>query len=445
MTDKSAPIPLSRIIQRFASFSYNEIEKLLDENSGEEAQKRALMRTLNSIFTLGIRLHVAIKFDITFGSSKDVFMFLHNSSFYYDYLKLFADNLYHHQQFLAANMVNMYDIRGAIDLLIDNCHSRLPRSIFPKPKQLFTQDPKKFYSLLRDILKSKLLTTRVPTHFQVSFNRGRVILRAPNKYKLYLTITSKSGPFVASKIVYLIPGFSSVTEHVLHDYPIYRWYQSQNIFNPLHIRAFLANGYDIFHNFFIKPSTIANTLAKINELLQQYEDSLYEVDDFIQKTIELLHFRRLYVEALRLTLIQPNLIHIQPRGVTGAFGVSFWDGDSFFDIAITTVCKIFLHGKIDIGNAFGLNFSQILGICQRRIALMKLHSLQSHIGGTLNEDLKVPVLHLGIFDIIVESANGRFRVVDNPELDKYLLRTSTYPDFLKTISKMCSEETHSNA
>ena len=173
--------------------------------------------------------------------------------------------------------------------------------------------------------------------------------------------------------------------------------------------------------------------------------SLYEVDDFIQKTIELLHFRRLYVEALRLTLIQPNLIQIQPRGVTGAFGVSFWDGDSFFDIAITTVCKIFLHGKIDVGNAFGLNFSQILGICQRRIALMKLHSLQSHIGGTLNEDLKVPVLHLGIFDIIVESANGHFRVVDNPELDKYLLRTSTYPDFLKTISKMRSEETHSNA
>ena len=36
MTDKSAPIPLSRIIQRFASFSYNEIEKLLDEDSGEE-------------------------------------------------------------------------------------------------------------------------------------------------------------------------------------------------------------------------------------------------------------------------------------------------------------------------------------------------------------------------------------------------------------------------
>ena len=75
-SDLSQPIYISNLLHRFASFSFNEIEKLLDENSGEESQKRSLMRNLHEIYTLGTKIHMAIKFDSKFRYSRCFFIIL---------------------------------------------------------------------------------------------------------------------------------------------------------------------------------------------------------------------------------------------------------------------------------------------------------------------------------------------------------------------------------
>lgn len=415
--DLSRPIYLSNLLHRFASFSFNEIEKLLDENSGEESQKRSLMRNLHEIYTLGTKIHMAIMFDSKYRHSKELFMYLHNSSFYEQYLDQFAYILFEHRRYLESNIIPMYDIRGTIDLLLDNCNSRLPLSIFDKPP-LYTQDPPHYFKLIRNILKSKLLTTRVPTIYQVRFNRGRVILTVPKKYKLFLSIKTQDGPFVACKLEYIIPGFFT---------------------HKGGVSDIIIKGIDASQKYFINSSSVAKILHSVNELIKKNEDSLYEADAFIQQTILLFDFQRIYTESLRLYRKFPKGLMI--RFITSDYHrIRYFFWQSFFDLHLTpTGIIIYLVGTINIGDASGMRFPDILGLCERRFALIKLHSLQSNVEGALHEEAKVPFLRVALCSIIIDNLSGLYHVIEHPELD-VLLNNSRYEQFLKIVSKWQNEE-----
>lgn len=416
--DLSRPIYLSNLLHRFASFSFNEIEKLLDENSGEESQKRSLMRNLHEIYTLGTKIHMAIMFDSKYRHSKELFMYLHNSYFYEQYLDRFAQTLYQHRAYLQENLVSMYDIRGAIDLILTDCRSTLPLSIFPKPP-LYTQNPSHYYKIIRNILKSKLITTRVPPTYKVKFNRGRVILTIPNKYKLFLSIKTKDGPFVATKLEFILPEF----------------YTHKGNVNDI-----LMKGIDSTQKSIIFTQSISKILEKVNEIIKKREDSLFEVDSFIKQTILLFEYQRIYVEGFRL--MQNKFLGIQIKFYSKdyrRFRVFFWQ--SFFDLQLSSNnIIIFFEGSTSIGDATGMHFTDILGLCQRRLALIKLHTLQSNIEGTLHEEAKVPYLRVALCNVVVGNLNGFYHVVDHPEYDPLLYNSSTYEEFVKIVSKKHNEE-----
>ena len=424
MSDLSQPIYLANLVHRFASFSFNEIEKLLDENSGEDSQKRSLMRNLNEIYTLGTKIHMAIMFDTKYRHSKELFMYLHNSSFYEQYLDRFAQILFQHRAYLQENLASMYDVRGAIDLILDNCRSRLPLSIFPKPP-LYVENPSYYFKLIRSILKSKLLTTRVPAIYQVKFSRGRVILTAPNQYKLFLSIKTKDGPFVATKLNFIIPEF----------------YTHKGFVTDI-----LMKGVDASQKYIIHTASVAKILDKVNELMQKHEDSLFEIDSFLQRTILLFDYQRICVEVFRLCrsfVLQYNTYGIRFKFFSAEYNnrirIFFWK--SFFDLQPTpTGITIYFEGSTSIGDASGMRFTDILGLCERRLALIKLHTLQSNIEGTLHDEGKVPYLHVALYNVIVENINGLYHVVDHPEYDYLLLNSSTYEEFLKIVSKKHNEE-----
>ncbi|OHT07928.1 hypothetical protein TRFO_05044 [Tritrichomonas foetus] len=432
--DKSMPIELANLVHRFASFSFNELEKLLDESSGEEAQKRSLMRNLHMIYTLGVKVHMAVMFDMKYRNSKELFVYLHNSSFYEQYLDQFAALLFEHRRYLEDNILSMYDIRGAIDLLLDNCHSRLPRSIFPKPPS-FTQDPRPYYRMINDLLKSKLLTTRVPTQFQVRFNRGRVILSIPDKYKLFLSIKTQNGPFVASKLLYTMPRFTMINEISDHSLVLQR-VENNNIRMRFDTSSsLLQRGFDIYSKFIISQAAANAVLNGVNHIISKNEDSLYDVDAFIQKSICVFEFQRLYIEARRLEIATSRSIHFESMN---CFNFKFWD-TSFQLMLNRNGISIFFEGN-NIGEAIGMSFDHILGMCKRRCSLRLLSLLQTSIEGVIHDDTKVPHLKVALCTIIVEPFNGRYHVNEHPELDWMLVKTSTHKMFMKIISDEQSSE-----
>ena len=330
--------------------------------------------------------------------------------------------LYQHHNYLQENITSMYDVRGAIDLVIGDCQSRLPLSIFPKPS--YKQSPPYYFKLIRNILKSKLITTRVPTVYQVKFNRGRVILTVPNKYKLFLSIKAKDGPFVATKLDFIMPKF----------------YSHKGV-----VADILIKGIDASRKFFISTASVTRILEKVNDLIIKHEDSLYEVDSFINHTILLFDYQRIYIEAVRLyrAFAQTyNFLGIQIRFLRSdlrRIQISFWH--SYFELELTsTGITIYFEGSTSIGDASGMSFTDILGLCERRLALIKLHTLQSNIEGTLHDEAKVPYLRVSLYNVIVENINGNYHVIDHPELDPYLLNSSTYDEFVKIASNKQNEE-----
>ena len=419
--DKSQPIFLKNLAHRFASFSFNELEKLLDESSGDESQKRSLMRKLYMIYTWATKIFLATVFDSKYPNSKELFLYLHNNSFYEQYLSKFADEMFHLRYYIQSNLAAMYDIRGAIDLLLDDCNCRLPKCIFPKPPA-FNKDPRPYFKFLNSILKSKLLTTRVPPHFKVRFNRGRVILLSPNKYKLFLSIQKQDGPFVASKINFLLPNFVNMSVNGKFSYPI------ENMFN---------RGVDLRNKFVIWDHTNVSIIHAINQIILKSKDSLYEVDSFILRVINIFEYQRLYFEAQRLANAPGIFIPLETR--RSYFTFRFWQ--SALVIALTPTGIPIMYEGNNVGEASGLTFSQVVGICKRKYALSRLHLLQNSIEGEMvNETGKVPYLKKALCKIIVEPINGLYSVVDRPELDPLLARPSMHKEFIKLVTDEHSRE-----
>ncbi|KAH0789949.1 mediator of RNA polymerase II transcription subunit 14-like [Histomonas meleagridis] len=397
--DKSAPVYLANLIHLYASRSYNELDKLLDEGSGEESQKRSLMRKLNMIYVIGTKLTMAIRFNEKFPNSKELFEYLNNSSFYEQYLRIFADNLYFQHYNIQNTLTSMYDVTGAIDLLIGDCTSRLPLSIFPNgPK--FDQDPKPFFRLINDILKSKLLTVRLPPSFLVRFRRGRIILTSPNRYKLTVSITSRDGPFVASTLDFLLPNFRPIKPGI-------------DVLTQMY-----NGGINPHFNVLILYDTIRRIIIKINEIFSDNEDPFYVIDSFLLRVILNFEFQRIISEAKRVRY------EVTTRKEEGQSPrrMKFFFWNSHFEIFLTQNSVNCSFEGYNIGEVTHKSFSEIFGECKRRAALNNLTNLQTQLKGDVHDAI-MPFLRVDGVDVFVKSSSRNmpmFFVRDREDLTRLL-------------------------
>lgn len=413
--DVSVPVPLSRLLHLYASRSYNELDKLLDENSGDELQKNSLMRKLSMLYVLGVKLRMTIQFNEKFPNSKELFEYLHNSSYYAQYLNSFANILFYLHADIQRNLTSMYDVPGAIDLILGDCKSRLPMAIFPK-KPSFENDPKPFLRLTSNSLKTKLLTVRLPNAFNVKFRSGRVALTLKNRYRLVLSINKRDGPFVCSELDFLLPDFYTL--------------ESESEFD---LRRIYGMGVNLNFKTIIFPSMVKRIVKKINLIFEENDDAFMKIDELLSSVILGFQFQRIVnegkrIEGLRLKTAQSK----DPRKIR----YSLWN--SLLEIFLSKNAIFCSFEGHNIGDVTNKRFTDIVGECKRRAAISRLSYLQTELNGTIHEG-SVPFLRVSNVDIYLRSFDGKLYVNDNSELTN-LLNSRLYRRFLREVSKNNSQK-----
>jgi hypothetical protein len=385
--DDSA-IPLRDLLEKYVSHSYNELFKLLDENSGEESQKRALMRVLHWMYVLGTKWRMALIFNGKFQHSAEIVRYLRDSDQYESYLNDFANNLFNFRVQLEGSILSLYDVESAIDLLVGGCPSRLPLAIFPKP-QKFSGDPAPFWELIGGILKAKFLSIRIPTHLRLKPSRGRMICLARNSYRLVLSIDREDGPILASQLTILRrPYFAARDEgHAL--------------------QQMSCHGHDLHHELVVSEFFIHKLLLKINELLEKSPQPLMDVDGLLQKVLVILDFQRLKIEAKRIERGDPGRLKVcdTPTGPS-VFTCTFWKSTIY--VALSGTLLLYGIGKQTIGSAKGVKFDDILADCKKLEAIRRLKEFRDERikAGTLETDGLIPRLVLHGQDIVVDKGSG---------------------------------------
>jgi hypothetical protein len=396
-------IPIAELLGKFISHSFNEIFKLLEEDSGSDTQNRSLMRILHAIYVLGTKLRMTILFDDKYRHSQELLAYLQDSSQYDAGLVQFADELFNLWQQLNEQILVMFDIEGAIDLLVGNCKTRFPASIFPKrPK--FSGDPAPFFALTHNILKVKLMSAELPANSRVRLNRGRVILTIPDSYRLYFSVHEPNGPFVASRLAFLLP--STVVASDLRD----------------SLSVMRTKGRDLRVNQVLFQRNIRRTLAHVNSLFAQ-NAPLLEVDRLLQRVIALFEFTRLFREGRRIwRAATAGSVDFRCRKLAnGPLCCEFWQSpDESFRIVLRQAAIDVVARDQVLGSARGRPLEEILEDCMRRAAVRRLKSLQERLesdgaqGCEICTEADIPFLAVYGEKIVCIADGGGFAIAGRP-------------------------------
>jgi hypothetical protein len=396
-------IPVSELLGKFISHSFNEIFKLLDEDAGSDTQKRSLMRVLHAIYVLGTKLRMCVLFDEKYQHSQRLLAYLHDSGQYDLGLVQFADELFHLWERLNERILVMFDVEGAIDLLVGDCKSRFPASIFPKrPK--FAGDPAPFFALTHNILKVKLMSAELPANSRVRLNRGRVILTIPKAYRLYFSIQQPTGPFVASKLAFIVPSVIVARD------------------GGDALAVMRTKGSDLRTNQVLFQWSVARVLANVNAMFAE-NAPLLEIDRLLQRVITLFEFCRLYREGMRIgRSATTESVDFRCRTLRKEqLCCQFWQSpEEVFIISLRQAAIEIVSGDQVLGSARGRALEEILEDCMRRAAVVRLKKLQDWLerdgakGCTLCSEADIPFLELYGEKIVCLAHGGAFAIQGRP-------------------------------
>lgn len=468
------PIPLANLLSKFVNRGFNELFKLLDENSGDESQKRSLMRVLNMIYILGTKCRMAFMFNNEYQNSEELVAYFSNCKMYGDYLTKFAEDLWRFRDDMWRMMTPRYDIEQAIDILVGNCTVRLPLDIFPK-KPRFEQDPAPFFTILNGILKSKVLTLRIPANMRVRFRKGRAICTVRNQYRLYISATKRDDKLVIvpSKLEFLVPQHFSAYGSFAQDREEMK--QQQSIFIRDSIGHMLRNGNDLAFQNVISDGFISRTLAKITEFFEAHDffqepkrkrsaaemtSVLTKTNDFMQRVLLILAFQRLRGEAIRLLGTKLGQRNTNSDHV---YRYYFWYHKHEFSLELgTSSINIEVNGMI-IGDAQCMSLDIVLAMCMRHIAVKILESFKTELSGiisdiertsdlygkcsitplkvTIDTEAAIPYVMCGKTRFIIDQRDGLIRCPGNRELSHYSISKKNWKALgYKLARDHCIEE-----
>jgi hypothetical protein len=371
------------------------------------------------IYVLGTKVRMAVIFDDKYKHSQELITYVEHSLVYERALEQFADHLFFLRESLSEQMLAMFDIEGAVDLLLGDCTTRFPLSIFRKEKK-FSGNPDRFFQLVQNILKVKLMSVQLPPNSRIRLNQGRAILTVANCYRLYLSIIDPDGPFIASKLTFLLPSFIVVRD-------------------DSHARELMCTqGRDLRFNQIILQRSVFTLLASVNRLLEN--GTFQAVDQLLQRTIALFDFRRLCLEARRIARSSTReSVDFRCRAPKLQQVIcEFWQSP---DEAL----MLSLHGlSIDViikdqvvGNARGRKLEDILAECMREAAIRRLKMLQERlkIDGAercvLFEEGEIPRLELYGEKIVCAAYGGMFVIVGKPKL--FPKEIKNFPAFVRNL------------
>ena len=401
-------VPLGDLLKRLMSHSFNEIDKLLDQSSGDVTQKHALMNVLYRIYVLAVKYRATIKFLGVYKGASELVEYHENTRLYESYLDQFAAQLYFLCNDLAIRMSPLYDIHQTIDLIVGGGVPHLPLSMVRSRQWKSDEDPRKFFRMLNDSLKVRLLAMRLPENMKMRFSRGRAICVVPGLYKVFLSILDVDGPLTATKLELLRPHIF-VTKSSTPEHGIYT-----------SLMQMRSQGKDLGFQYPVSSRTITACLEKMNTILKQQKHPLTTMDSFIRCVLYTLEFQRLRIEAIRVQ--RAGMIPLGFVFNPTSIAVAVWNTRFFITLPkkLNGVLVLLDGGELRM-HGHDKHFDEILGLVMRFLAVRDLTSFNEvlsrfGIGGQIDEKGQIPTLTYDDLKFYVPVTTGTIVCEGHPEL-----------------------------
>lgn len=383
------PYPLQDMLRHFLSRSFALLQTILDLESSNED----LMNTLNTIYINAAKILVIYRWNKKYPNSANLCNYLINSqkqqTFITDYLTS-MHRLYNSD--MDKMKTPMFDVVGAIDMVVGRGYSRLPLMIYPplaEPK--YGKDPKPMLDLIKDKLIAYLTAQTLPNHSKVSFEDGVAKIHVPNQYNLYLSFTNfDSAPKVAN-IEILLKGFLNLHKDI-------KYADKRGV-------------------SFVDQAVIQKVIRTINEILEKYPDHAFmKVNKVMHQFCVAFEMQRLITETQRIRLQKNAFYPAQNKLLLVIFKTQT-------EIAITKEedsLPILLNGE-KVGDAFGRSIDEIIEECKILRANAVLRSLSHEFpNSTVTITDNLPVLNYEDAQIYIDKWMGNYVIRGNPELTQAL-------------------------
>ncbi|EAY17939.1 hypothetical protein TVAG_225650 [Trichomonas vaginalis G3] len=411
-----SPYPLHDVVAHFVSRSFSALTNTLEVNSEDTVHNLELMRVLNTIFVNATKVLMLFRWNNIYPQSSDICNYLMatraQAKFIQDYLTNML-RLYNSE--MDRLKTPMYDVMGAIDVIVGRGYSRLPLMIYPPlaiPK--YEKDPQGMLNLIKDKLITYLTSQTLPMHSRVTFENGVAKIHVPNQYNLYLSYTDFDKEPKVSKIDILLHGFMKLEEGV-------KYADKRGV-------------------SFIDPSVVQDMINAINKILETTQSHGF---DLVNKTMYsfcvAFEMQRLVIEAKRIRSQIQGFNRAQNRLSLVIFKTQ----------TVITITKelsalpIELDGE-KIGDAFGKSIDHIIEECKIRIANSFLRSIAHEMpNSTISIDDRIPVLHYEGTEIYIDKWSGNYVVRNYPELSA-ALNEGNVPYVVQELDKIRKNEVFLN-
>ena len=408
------PYPLRDMLSHFVSRSFNLLQTRLEEFSENNGPN--IMRMLNTIYINAAKVLILFRFDKTFANSEGISNYVRAYGAYNSYIERYIFDLYRLYNTKMDELRSpMYDVIGAIDIVVGRGYSRLPFCIYPYlllPH--FEGDVSKMIENLHLKLIAFFTSQNLPSGAKVDFKDGLAIVTVKNNYRVSLSFVDFEKPPVCTDFELLLENFMQGSEEITYAY-------KRNV-------------------YFVNPSVKASVIKAVTDILQKTEkDSYVAVHRLLHSICLVFDFQRLMSEARKLAT---------------TIGVALWPYDnvpnsclriikvfssrtSSFSIVRTTDSLSMYVDDNRIGDAFGKSFDDIMARMRRYYAQSFLSSLPFNKNeykiDTTGDFPKLNYLGVSIY---VDKWTGLFRVLNHSELDPYINNVNYLPKFIQKVKKL---------
>jgi hypothetical protein len=228
------------------------------------------------------------------------------------------------------------------------------------------------------------------------------------------------GPFIASNLTFLLPSFIVV----------------RDMFHAMELMR--TKGRDLRFNQIILQKSVGTLLENVNLLLEK--GTFQAVDQLLQRMIAVFDFRRLCLEAGRISRsITRESVDFRSRELKlKQIVCEFWQSpDEAFILSLHGLSIDVIIKDQVVGNARGRKLEDVLAECMREAAIGRLKRLQERLKSdgadrcVLDEEANIPSLELYGEKIVCAAHGGVFVVVGNPKM--FPSETKNFPAFVRNL------------
>ena len=395
------------MVQHFVSNSFRVLHYTLEEE-GEENNGPNLMSVLNAIYINAAKVLIMFRFNKNYPSSDKVVNYLNA----YKKLNEFIQSYTWQMNLLYNTKIDslrnpMYDVLGAIDVVVGRGISRLPLKIYPKlTEPHFDGDQDKMVEAISMKLIAFFTTQNVPHGIKIDVKDGIAVVTNPKQYRISFSYSKSEETPVCCGVDILLP-------YVIKGNTMTRFDEKKQ-------------------SIFVIPYSDFKMKEIISGILNSNEhDKFMKVHEKACYFVKVFEFNKLCTEA---STVASRYISVKLD--IGCIRTVFWQIiPTMFDIVLDKRDIILVYEGKRIDCVSGRSYDDILAECMRIRASARLKTILPYIkGGVIKEINTLPVIRLSGITIYIDKYTGKLMVKEDPKLADELINRESIQNLVRRLN-----------